>query len=280
MTTGGPYTINTQIKDTPGLTSATQSFVVTVLPNAAPVYAYMIDQLYKEKVAVVTSLAAQFTDATPATTLTYTSQLYNGSTLPTWLTFTAVTQQYTATAGTTTPGIYDVLIRACDEIQCTPGVWRLRINNAPTVNKTIANMNLVQNKTISYQIPKETFADKDLDELKITVSPTSQHGISYNESTQLFTGRPQQTTSMTWTVTATDAIGDFVTTTFKMEVSSVYDAYFYSLIAIGFLVSIVIPVLGLIAYKILLWRSLERYKKYIKIQAKRDQIINESENII
>ena len=59
--------------------------------------------------------------------------------------------------------------------------------------------------------------------------------------------------TITWTVTATDAIGDFATTTFKMEVSSIYDTYFYSLIAIGFLVSVVIPILGLIAYKLLLW---------------------------
>jgi hypothetical protein len=62
---------------------------------------------------------------------------------------------------------------------------------------------------------------------------------------------------MTWTVTATDPIGDIVTTTFKMDVSSVYDAYFYSLVAVAFLVSVVLPILGLIAYKLMLWRSLE-----------------------
>ena len=71
---------------------------------------------------------------------------------------------------------------------------------------------------------------------------------------------------MTWTITATDPIGDVGTTTFTMSVSSIYGTYFYSLIGVGFLISVVIPILGLVAYKLLLWRSIEQYKKYIKIK--------------
>jgi len=51
-------------------------------------------------------------------------------------------------------------------------VWRLRINNAPQLDIEIADQNFVQNKSVNYQIPKETFSDKDEDELVITVDPT------------------------------------------------------------------------------------------------------------
>ena len=47
--------------------------MLTILPNVAPVYSNLTDQLFKENDNVLADLTAQWTDATPATTLTYTS---------------------------------------------------------------------------------------------------------------------------------------------------------------------------------------------------------------
>lgn len=48
-------------------------FVVTLLPNAAPVYTLLSDQLLKTDENVSIDLTPYWSDATPATTLTYTS---------------------------------------------------------------------------------------------------------------------------------------------------------------------------------------------------------------
>jgi len=70
---------------------------------------------------------------------------------------------------------------------------------------------------------------------------------------------------LTWKVTAKDPIGDVATDEFEMKVKTRYDTTFFVMIGIGFLLAVVLPVMLLIAYKFLLWRSLEHYDKYIKV---------------
>jgi len=92
------------------------NFIVTLLPNVPPVYIPLKDQLYKTDADVLSDLTPQWSDATPGTTLSFTSSLYNLTVLPNWLNFGPASLDYTATGTATVPGIYDILMTACDEI--------------------------------------------------------------------------------------------------------------------------------------------------------------------
>ncbi|WP_162059611.1 putative Ig domain-containing protein [Undibacterium sp. KW1] len=116
----GDLSLSISVKDKGGLTAKTTLNLHVadyVAPNTAPVAAKTLtDQSLTEKAVFSFALpAGTFTDADAGDVLTYSATLANGSPLPGWLTFDAVTKTLSGTPDQAAVGDLSVTIQAKDK---------------------------------------------------------------------------------------------------------------------------------------------------------------------
>ncbi|MBF0117019.1 MAG: putative Ig domain-containing protein [Magnetococcales bacterium] len=195
---------------------------------------------------VVTPISAQFWTGSgakslqiPATTfsdadgdaLTYTAAQADGSSLPSWLTFSTSTRTF---SGNPPAEIAALSIRVTandghEGIVHAPFTLTLsNINDAPTVVTPISAQSWTGSGAKSLQIPAMTFSDADGDALTYTATQADGSALpswlTFSSSTRTFSGNPPAgLMSINLKVTASDRSGDASHATFTLSFSGVND---------------------------------------------------------
>lgn len=176
-----------------------------------------------------------FTDVDEGDILTYSAWLFDGSPLPSWLSFNAETLTFSGTPSDSDTGTYMVGIVATDLSGASASTGFslevLRSNNAPTVIQPLADGLVEQDASFSYEVPANTFEDTDPDEV-LTYSALLASGealpawLSFDAATRTFSGTPDNADVGTYTihVVATDIFGASVSASLVVAVENVNDA--------------------------------------------------------
>ncbi|PPC94065.1 MAG: hypothetical protein CTY33_05680 [Methylotenera sp.] len=200
---------------------------------------------------VVNAIAAQaaledstFTFVVPANTfadvdtgdmLSYTATLVDGTALPSWITFDAVTRTFSGTPLNANIGNLQVKLIATDiagvAISQTFDLNVTNINDAPTIIGNIADVDVIDGNALSMTLPVATlFEDTDVGD-QLTYSVTLADGsalpawLSFDPTTLLISGTPNGADigSLSLQVTATDIAGTIANINFNLSVSAMAD---------------------------------------------------------
>ncbi len=173
--------------------------------------------------------ADTFTDPDAGDTLSYSATLSDGSALPIWLSFDALTQTFSGTPENADVGNVSVRVTVTDSSNASVfDDFTLTVNNtndAPIVNLSIAEQMAIEDQVFMYQIPAGTITDPDVGDTLI-YSATRADGsplpawLNFDASTQTFSGTPAEddVEDFDILVTATDTAGESVTVTFSLLV--------------------------------------------------------------
>ena len=124
-------------------------------------------------------------------------------------------------------GLYTVELTAIDSEDGDRAVQTFSVlfdadDASPTVDQGLVNQTVQENSAFSFTIPGDAFDD---DEGGVTLSvDQTPEGITFNPSNNTFTGTPTKGGTTTITVTATDSMGQTVSTIFDIIVTNVNDA--------------------------------------------------------
>jgi hypothetical protein len=205
--------------------------------NQAPTVANpLVDQMVSEGTMFSLPVPSNtFIDPDAQDTLAYSASLADGSALPAWLSFDAVTRTFTGTPDDAQVGSLDLRVTATDSGSLsafdTFTLTIQNVNEAPTVASPIADQSVQEDTLVSIQVPVHTFADQDVGDA-LTYSATLANGnalptwLSFNANTRTFTGIPDdaQVGSLDLRVTATDSGDLSASDTFTLTVQNVNDA--------------------------------------------------------
>ncbi|HEY3476162.1 MAG TPA: putative Ig domain-containing protein [Anaerolineales bacterium] len=176
--------------------------------------------------------ANTFTDEDSNDILTYSANLANGDALPSWLTFNPAMQTFSGTPDDAQVGSIDVRVTATDTGDLTASdVFTLTVQNlneAPTVANPIPDHSVLEDVPFSIQVPANTFADPDADDL-LTYNASFADGatlptwLSFDPTTRTFHGTAddEQVGNLELTVTATDMSDLSVSDTLVLTVTNV-----------------------------------------------------------
>ncbi|ALB42470.1 hypothetical protein AA650_20215 [Anabaena sp. WA102] len=213
-------------------------FVITVENvNDAPILNSAIaDQTAKQGDAFSFQIPTNtFTDVDAGDVLTYSATLENGNALPSWLTFNPTIRTFSGTPTNDHVGNLNVKAIATDKAGATVSdifvITVENINDAPTLENTIADQNAKQGTAFSFQIPTNTFTDIDAGDV-LTYSATLENGnalpnwLTFNSTTRTFSGTPTNDNvgNLNVKVAATDKTGASVNDTFTIKVQNVNTA--------------------------------------------------------
>jgi Ca2+-binding RTX toxin-like protein len=175
-----------------------------------------------------------FVDADVGDTLTYTASLGDGSALPSWITFDAVSRTFRGMPGNSDVGNVTVKVNAIDlqGLQAN-GSFTLavaNVNDPPIVAQPIASQSVYQNAAWEFVVPAGTFVDPDADDA-LTYSASLSSGaalpnwLSFDPGTRTFGGTPANgdVGTVTLTVKVTDIAGASATTDFSLTAVNVND---------------------------------------------------------
>gem|GEM_PF-6340821 len=164
--------------------------------------------------------------------LNYTATLADGSALPVWLSFDAVTQTFTGTPVNGDVGNLDITVTATDSgglsVSDTFALTVQNTNDAPTVSTLLLDQAVVENTAFAYTLPPSSFTDIDVGD-SLSYSATLSNGsvlpawLSFDAVTQTFNGTPANGDigNLDVMVTATDSGGLSVSDTFALTVEGV-----------------------------------------------------------
>lgn len=192
---------NTGAQGTGGAKQVTISSLIKITPvNDAPV---VVNALSNQAV----NENALFSHTIPANTfgdyegdaMTYSAELANGDTLPTWLSFNAVTRTFTGTPDNDAVGTLIIKVIATDTNGAsTPTTFNVTVNNVNNV-PTVVGVTEVQfakeGAAFNFTVPQTLFNDVDVGDA-LTLSATLANGdalpawLSFNPLTNTFTGTP------------------------------------------------------------------------------------------
>ena len=176
-----------------------------------------------------------FADVDLGDMLTYSATLANGSPLPAWLSFNAVTRTFTGTPLNDDVGSLNIAVKATDlgglSATNTFALAIQNVNDAPTVANPLVDQTVLEDAPFSIQVPGNTFADEDAGDV-LSYSASLANGsalptwLSFNATTRIFTGTPDdaQVGSLDLRVTATDNGNLTVSDVFTLTVTNVNDA--------------------------------------------------------
>lgn len=168
--------------------------------------------------------ANTFTDA-DGDTLTYTAIRNDGTALPSWLTFEAMTG---ILSGNPPAGMITLAIKvtAIDgHGGASASTFNLAfsgvVNDAPTVANAISDRIWTGSGTKTFQVPVDTFSDADADSLTITATKADGTALPswlvFDSGTRTFSGNPSLGTSaLAIKVTANDGNGGKISSTFNL----------------------------------------------------------------
>ena len=159
-----------------------------------------------------------FSDIDVGDTLSYTTTLADGSALPSWLTFDAVTRTFSGTPLNDNVGNLNLKLTATDlagaSVSQTFDLSVQNTNDAPVLSTVLADAIATETQTFSYTIPTNTFADVDVgDTLSYTVTLANGTALptwlSFDTATNTISGTALDANigTLDLLVTATDIAG-------------------------------------------------------------------------
>lgn len=212
--------------------SATQTLSLTVANvNDAPVVAIVLaDQQATEDAPFALSVPQDaFRDVDAGDVLTLSATLADGSALPSWLAFDAVTRTFSGTPSNDHVGSIAVLLTATDlagaQASQTFTVEVVNVNDAPEVGVALSNQTARAGQATQWQLPEGSFVDVDAGDV-LTYSASLANGselpewLSFDAATGTFSGTPASAGSYSLRVTATDLVGASTSQTFSFEVDA------------------------------------------------------------
>ncbi len=179
-----------------------------------------------------------FSDVDTGQTLSYAATQVDGTTLPTWLVFTAGTRTFAGTPAASDAGTVPVQVTASDGnggsvsddfgiTVSAAGTPPAPTNSAPTVTSAIPDQSATAGTAFSYAFPDTTFSDADTgDTLSYTATQADGTALPtwlvFTAGTRTFAGTPQAGDAGTVPVrvTASDGKGGSVNDDFDITVTS------------------------------------------------------------
>ncbi len=205
--------------------------------NDAPVVVHAIaDQSATQDTGFTFAVAADsFADPDAGDVLTYAATLTDGSPLPGWLSFDALTQTFSGTPANGDVGTIAVQVTATDgALASASKVFILAVantNDAPTLAAPLADQAISQGATLSYVVPNGAFADVDAGDV-LTYSASLESGaplpgwLSFDPATHRLSGTPANGDVGTYAVlvTVTDSAGATASDLLSISLANVNDA--------------------------------------------------------
>ncbi|MEZ7982417.1 MAG: putative Ig domain-containing protein, partial [Paracoccaceae bacterium] len=217
-------------------TAQNLSFTIKGANDAPTVANAIADQTIAEDSALSFQFNSNvFADVDAGDSLTYTTTLSDGSALPSWLAFDAVTRTFSGTPLNGDVGVIAVKVTATDSssaaVTDTFNVTVTNTNDAPTVANAIADQTIAEDSALSFQFNSNVFADVDAGD-SLTYTTTLSDGsalpswLAFDAVTRTFSGTPLNgdVGVIAVKVTATDSSSAAVTDTFNVTVTNTNDA--------------------------------------------------------
>ena len=162
--------------------------------------------------------ANAFSDVDVGDTLSYSTTLADGSALPSWLSFDAVTNTFSGTPLNEHVGSLSLTLTATDlagtSVSQNFDLSVQNINDAPTLNLALADAVTTETQVFSYTIPANTFSDVDAgDVLSYAVTQTNGAALpswlTFDAATRTISGTALDANigALDLRVTATDMAG-------------------------------------------------------------------------
>ncbi|UUA72965.1 putative Ig domain-containing protein [Cellvibrio sp. QJXJ] len=178
---------------------------------------------------------ATFDDPNVGDTLTYTATMADGSALPAWLSFDAVTRTFSGTPANADVGTISIRVTADDGNGGTPATDTFDLvvantNDVPTVANPIPNANATEDAAFNFTFAANTFADQDVGNALTYSAQTGGGGalpawLNFDGATRTFSGTPTNAHvgAISIDVIANDGNGGTVTDTFSITVANTND---------------------------------------------------------
>ncbi|KPA10446.1 hypothetical protein MHK_009349, partial [Candidatus Magnetomorum sp. HK-1] len=213
----GTLTIQVTATDTGSLTATDTFDIVVSNVNDAPTVANGIeDQSTNEDIAYSFTFASDtFNDVDSGDSLTYTATLSDGSTLPSWLSFTGSTRNFGGTPSNSDVGTITITVKATDTGALTATdsfkLTVVNVNDAPTLANAISDESATEDSAYNFTFASNTFTDEDAGDT-LTYAATQSDGsalpswLTFTSLTRNFSGTPDNADVGTLTIelTATD----------------------------------------------------------------------------
>ncbi len=172
------------------------------------------------------------TDVDVGDSLSWSATMSDGTSLPNWLRFDAVSRTFSGIPGNGDVGKLSIEFAATDSAGASAsGTFELSVgntNDAPTVAWALPNQSAQESSVWSYVVPANTFADVDAGDT-LTYGAAMADGtplptwLSFNPATRSFSGTPTHSAvgSVNLRVIATDSAGASVSNDFSLSVSPI-----------------------------------------------------------
>lgn len=170
-----------------------------------------------------------FTDIDANDTLTYSTSLANGDTLPDWLAFDPYSQTFSGTPANDNVGSLDVTVTATDlsgaSANSTFSITVENVNDAPVVTIPLDDQSITEEETFTFHILDGAFTDVDAGDT-LSYSAALADGnplpdwLTFDATTGTFSGTPTSNSigNLDISVTALDTLGASVSDTFKLSI--------------------------------------------------------------
>jgi Ca2+-binding RTX toxin-like protein len=224
----GPVSIVVTAEDAEGLTASTAFTITVANTNDPPALSAEIpdnvaveDQLFS-----FTPPEATFTDEDEEL-LEWFASRPDGSALPQWLSFDAVSRDFAGTPANEDVGSLQVRVTAIDPAgAAATDVFSIDIvnaNDAPRLVHPVSERQFEAGSRFQFAVPTGTFADDDVgDNLALSALLYGGHSLpswlKFDGVAGVFDGSPEKSENGIWrvAVTATDDAGETVTTDFNL----------------------------------------------------------------
>jgi hypothetical protein len=197
----GTITVRIIANDSNGGTVSTTFDLVVNNTNDAPTVANAIvnQNVLEDAVLSFQFPANTFNDVDAGATLTYSSTLVGGASLPSWLTFNATTRTFSGTPLNEHVGTLALAVVANDgnggTVSNSFNLVVTNTNDAPTVANVIAGQSATEDLLFTFQFAPTTFNDVDANDVLTYTAGLVGGGLlpswlAFNATTRTFSGTP------------------------------------------------------------------------------------------
>ncbi|MFY7843349.1 MAG: putative Ig domain-containing protein [Rhabdochlamydiaceae bacterium] len=158
--------------------------------------------------------------------ISFSAKQTNGSPLPSWLSITPATGQFSGSPTAKDLGQYQITVNAKDAKGASNSMtFSLRVSNGPLVANPIPNQLAVLSRSFSYQIPTNVFSSKESGKMSYKLESSVgdlPHWLTFDPISLTISGTPSSSDggSLPLILTATDSVGASSSTSFILNVGS------------------------------------------------------------